>query len=218
MWRCCTSSSHGIGATDVHLIGHVSNEELVAYYELADVFVCASEHEGFCVPLMEAFHMGVPVIAYAAAAVPATMDGGGVLVDDKDPALVAPLIHEIATNRALQDDIIATQDAALDRLEAKDFGGHCSGSSTECSRSPRMQHPRVAFDFWDQVASARGARGDPRVSAGGVPGAVRRRRSSSVIVNQWVPAAHKGDAIGDSARRVRGLLRELGPRRPRSTR
>jgi L-malate glycosyltransferase len=31
-----------------------------------------------------------------------------------------------------------------------------------------------------------------------------------VIVNQWVPAAHKGDAIGDSARRMRGLLRQLG--------
>ena len=48
-----------------------SNEELVAYYELADVFLCASEHEGFCVPLVEAFHMGVPVLAYAATAVPA---------------------------------------------------------------------------------------------------------------------------------------------------
>jgi len=31
-----------------------------------------------------------------------------------------------------------------------------------------------------------------------------------MIVNQWVPAAHKGDAIGDSARRVRDLLRSLG--------
>ena len=101
---CCSSASQGgferylamlhqfiarIGAADVHFLGQVSNEELVAYYEVADVFLCASEHEGFCVPLMEAFHMGVPVIAYAAAAVPATMDGGGVLVTDKDPVAVA---------------------------------------------------------------------------------------------------------------------------------
>ena len=50
-----------IGAADVHVLGHVTNEELTAYYEIADVFLCASEHEGFCVPLMEAFHMGVPV-------------------------------------------------------------------------------------------------------------------------------------------------------------
>jgi L-malate glycosyltransferase len=84
-----------IGATDVHFAGHVANEELVAYYEVADVFLCASEHEGFCVPLMEAFHFGVPVIAYAAAAVPATMDGGGLLVETKDPISVAGLIDAL---------------------------------------------------------------------------------------------------------------------------
>ena len=69
----------------VHFIGHVSDEELVAYYEIADLFLCASEHEGFCVPLVEAFYKQVPVLAYAATAVPATMDGAGVLYDDKDP-------------------------------------------------------------------------------------------------------------------------------------
>ena len=63
---------------DVHFTGHVSDEELIAFYEIADLFLCASEHEGFCVPLLEAFHMQVPVVAYAATAVPATMDGGGV--------------------------------------------------------------------------------------------------------------------------------------------
>ena len=68
-----------LGARDVHLLGHVINAELTAYYELADVFLCASEHEGFCVPLVESFHMGVPVLAYAATAVPSTMDGAGVL-------------------------------------------------------------------------------------------------------------------------------------------
>ena len=84
-----------IGAKDVHLVGHVSNEELVAYYELADVFVCASEHEGFCVPLVESFHMGVPVIAYAATAVPSTMDGAGILYTNKDPLHVAGLINTV---------------------------------------------------------------------------------------------------------------------------
>jgi L-malate glycosyltransferase len=141
-----------IHATDVYFLGHVSNEELVAYYELADVFLCASEHEGFCVPLIEAFRAGVPVLAYAAAAVPATMDGGGVLVDRKDPILVARLIHEIATSRTLQDRIIASQDAALDRLEAKDFAGTLLKFVDEVGAGPRREHPRVAFDFWSQVA------------------------------------------------------------------
>ena len=48
----------------VHFTGHVSNEELSAYYEVADLFLCASEHEGFCVPLVEAFYKQVPVLAY----------------------------------------------------------------------------------------------------------------------------------------------------------
>ena len=74
-----------LGAAHVHFIGHVSDEELVAFYEIADLFLCASEHEGFCVPLVEAFYKEVPVLAYAATAVPATMDGAGVLFDDKDP-------------------------------------------------------------------------------------------------------------------------------------
>jgi len=144
----------GLGATDVHFLGHVSNQELVAYYELADVFVCASEHEGFCVPLIESFHMGVPVIAYAAAAVPATMDGGGVLIADKNPLAVANLIHEIATDRTLQDRIIASQDAALDRLEARDFGGTLLRFVESVQRRPRLIHPPTAFDFWDQVKLA----------------------------------------------------------------
>jgi glycosyltransferase involved in cell wall biosynthesis len=141
-----------IGAADVHFLGHVSNEELVAYYDVADLFLCASEHEGFCVPLLEAFHMGLPVVAYGATAVPATMDGAGVLVCDKNPAAVAPIIHEIVTDRALQDAIIASQDAALERLEARDFAGTLLGFIDDVAQSPRLPHPPTAFDFWDQVA------------------------------------------------------------------
>lgn len=143
-----------IGAADVHFLGHVSNEELVAYYELADVFLCASEHEGFCVPLIEAFHMEVPVMAYAATAVPATMDGGGVLITDKNPAAVAALIHEVATNRALQDRIIGSQNAALERLSSKDFAGTLLRFIAQVERAPRLAPAPVAFDFWEQLQQA----------------------------------------------------------------
>jgi glycosyltransferase involved in cell wall biosynthesis len=143
-----------IGARDVHLVGHVSNEELVAYYELADVFVCASEHEGFCVPLVESFHMGVPVIAYAATAVPATMDGAGVLYTNKEPMHVAGLINTVVDDASLADQIVEGQDAALDRLRAKDFAGTLLGHVDGVLASPRREHPAVAFDFWDQVERA----------------------------------------------------------------
>ena len=143
-----------IGATDVHFRGHVSNEELVAYYELADVFLCASEHEGFCVPLIEAFHMGVPVIAYAATAVPATMDGGGVLVSDKNPMTVASLVNDLVSDATFFDQVVLTQDAALARLEGRDFGGTLLRFVDQVKTQPRTARPQVAADFWDQVATA----------------------------------------------------------------
>jgi glycosyltransferase involved in cell wall biosynthesis len=140
-----------IGAQDVHLIGHVSNEELTAYYEVADLFLCCSEHEGFCVPLIESFHMGVPVLAYAATAVPATMDGAGVLFTDKHPMHVAALIDAVISDRPLQDRIVEGQYAALDRLEAKNFGRTLLSFVDQVLASPRRPHPEVAFDFWDQL-------------------------------------------------------------------
>ena len=140
-----------LGVRDVYFTGQVTNEELVAYYELADVFLCASEHEGFCVPLMESFHMGVPVVAYAATAVPATMDGGGILFHDKNPLDVAAIVNALVMNEDLRDQVIDSQDAALDRLEARDFDGMVVKFVDQILASPRREHPPVAFDFWDQL-------------------------------------------------------------------
>ncbi len=152
------SMLHGLiarlDANDVHFLGHVSNEELTAYYELADLFLCASEHEGFCVPLIEAFSMGVPVLAYAATAVPSTLDGAGILYTSKDPATVAALVDKIATDRGLRAQIVLGQDAALSRLQARDFAGTLLDFMDQVRRTPRQTRPSVAYDFWDQVASA----------------------------------------------------------------
>jgi L-malate glycosyltransferase len=140
-----------LGVADVHFLGHVSNAELTAYYELADVFLCASEHEGFCVPLVESFHMGVPVLAYAATAIPATMDGAGILYHDKDPLRVAALIDQVATNRDIAERVIESQDAALARLLKKDFSGTLLRFVTQMLEAPARPRPPVAFDFWEQV-------------------------------------------------------------------
>jgi glycosyltransferase involved in cell wall biosynthesis len=138
----------------VHFVGHVSDEELVAYYELADLFLCASEHEGFCVPLVEAFYKQVPVLACAAAAVPSTMDGAGVLFRDRDPGYVAQLMDAILSDPHLQDAIVAGQTAAVRRLQAQDFGGTLLRFVDEVLRSPRAEPPRVAYDFWSQFDAA----------------------------------------------------------------
>jgi glycosyltransferase involved in cell wall biosynthesis len=136
---------------DVHFAGHVTNEELAAYYDVADVFLCASEHEGFCVPLVEAFHMRVPVVALAATAVPATLDGGGVLYENRDPHHVASLVDAVVSDDALTTQVLALQDAALARLKARDFGGTLLGFVDHLAATPRKGTPRVAFDFWDQL-------------------------------------------------------------------
>lgn len=139
-----------LGVRDVHFLGHVTNEELRSVYELADVFLCASEHEGFCVPLVEAFHMGVPVLAYAASAVPATMDGAGVLYDTKDPLRVAALIDAVAGDAALADRIVAAQDAALARLVGRDFGRLLLDFVDRSFAVEPAPQAAVTFDFWHQ--------------------------------------------------------------------
>jgi glycosyltransferase involved in cell wall biosynthesis len=141
-------------AKHVHFVGHVSDEELVGYYDIADLFLCASEHEGFCVPLVEAFYTEVPVLAFAATAIPATMDGAGVLYDDKDPVLVATLMDEILSNHETRERIVDAQLAAVDRLRSKDFGGTLLGFVNRLLASPRVAAPSVAFDFWHQFDGA----------------------------------------------------------------
>ena len=143
-----------IGAGDVHFAGHVSNEELTAYYDVADLFLCASEHEGFCVPLVEAFYKGVPVLAYAAAAVPATLDGGGVLYATRDPVRVAGLIEALVSEDGLRQLVVEAQDAALERLRSRDFPGTLLGFVDQVRRAPARPPRRVPPDFWHQVRFA----------------------------------------------------------------
>jgi glycosyltransferase involved in cell wall biosynthesis len=143
-----------LGVRDVHFVGHVTNAELVAYYEVADLFLCASEHEGFCVPLVESFYKQVPVLAYAATAVPATMDGAGVLFAERDPVHVAELMDGIISNDALQDEIVRSQEAAVRRLRSKDFDATLLRFVDQILAAPRAPAHRVAFDFWQQFDAA----------------------------------------------------------------
>ncbi|MBI3399926.1 MAG: glycosyltransferase [Acidobacteria bacterium] len=143
-----------LGASQVHFAGQVSDEELVAFYDVADLFLCASEHEGFCVPLVEAFYKEVPVLAYAAAAVPATMDGAGVLYAGKDPLHVAALMDAVLSNETLHDQIVDGQLAAVGRLRAKDFTAALLGFVRDVLSRPRAASPHVVPDFWQQFDAA----------------------------------------------------------------
>ncbi|HEY7499071.1 MAG TPA: glycosyltransferase family 4 protein [Vicinamibacterales bacterium] len=143
-----------LGTPDVHFTGHISNEELTALYDVADLFLCASAHEGFCVPIVEAFYKRVPVLAYASTAVPATMDGGGVLYDTTDPFDIAQLMHAVLDDPALEDAVLQSQDAALQRLLSRNFGETLLRFVDGVRQRPPRAAPDVPWDFWAQFDQA----------------------------------------------------------------
>lgn len=90
------------------MMGAVSRAELVAYYRRADAFVTLSEHEGFCIPLVEAMAFNLPVVARDYAAIPSTLDGAGLLLPpEDDPLLAAEAIAAVILNEELRDHLVA---------------------------------------------------------------------------------------------------------------
>jgi glycosyltransferase involved in cell wall biosynthesis len=111
-------STLGLGDA-VTITGPVSDGVLAAHYRTADVFVCLSEHEGFCAPLLEAMRASLPVVAFAAAAVPETLADGGVLLPDKSPALVAAAVERVVRDEAVRSSLVS---AGQRRVEHYDPG------------------------------------------------------------------------------------------------
>ncbi|HEV8638145.1 MAG TPA: glycosyltransferase [Chloroflexota bacterium] len=90
----------------VAFTGQVGHADRGAYYRSCRVFVTMSEHEGFCVPLVEAMHLGTPVVGYAATAVPETIGDAGVLVREKRPEVIAEAIDLLARDTPLRRRLI----------------------------------------------------------------------------------------------------------------
>ena len=87
--------------------GPVPEAELAAYYRNAHAYVSLSEHEGFCVPLVESMAMDVPVLAYAAAAVPETLGGAGVTFAPKDLEYAAELLGGLIYDQPFRSGVLA---------------------------------------------------------------------------------------------------------------
>ncbi len=99
----------------VHFLGHVSDGQLLAAYQAASLYLCLSEHEGFCVPLVEAMHFSLPIVAYQSSGVTGTLGPGGVLLPKKDHVLTAELIARVLGDESLRGQL---SQAARSRLEA----------------------------------------------------------------------------------------------------
>ena len=89
--------------------GPVPDAELAAYYRASSVYISLSEHEGFCVPLVEAMAMNVPVLAYSAGAVPDTLAGAGVQFAPKDLEYAAELMGMLAFEDDPREAVLAGQ-------------------------------------------------------------------------------------------------------------
>ena len=163
---------------DVVFTGHVDDDDLIAYYRVSHLFLCLSEHEGFCVPLQEAMHFGLPVVAYDAGAVRETLHGGGVLLAEKRPEVVAELVRRILTDSTLRERILS---------------------------DPGPSHRRGPPHRFRRAAS-----GPPRARARRASSSACSRSRGLMRIDQWVPALHRGDAIGDSARLMRDAFRAWG--------
>lgn len=116
-----------LGLKDVVFTGHVEDDDLSAYYEVADLFLCLSEHEGYCVPLIEAFRFGVPVMAVDAGAVSETMGGAGVLIREKRIDEIALMAHAIVSDDEVAEKIVDGQDGVLASMSARDDRALLSG-------------------------------------------------------------------------------------------
>lgn len=116
-------------AKNVIFTGHTKFNEILAYYKLSDLFLCMSEHEGFCVPLVESMYFKIPVVAYNSTAIPSTLGKSGFLLNEKNPAITGAIINKILTDNTLKNDIIINQTERL-----SDFA-----------------HKKIETDFWKYI-------------------------------------------------------------------
>lgn len=117
---------------DVWFTGAVSDAVLAALYRDADAFVTASEHEGFCAPLVEAMASGLPVVARRFGAIPDTLDGGGLLLDPADGPAVFAEAMAAAVGDGLRASLVGAARRRADHLAAVDgaaiFVEHLAGA------------------------------------------------------------------------------------------
>ncbi len=109
---------------DVIFTGHTRFPEILAYYRLAHVFVSMTEHEGFCIPLVEAMYFGIPIVAYDCSAVGETLGGSGLLLLDKSPDQVAEAIQRLVSDPELRKRIVdgekkRLQDFSHEKIKAR---------------------------------------------------------------------------------------------------
>src|SRR5438067_4112815 len=107
----------------VTFAGSVTIEQLVAYYRGATAFLTLSDHEGFCVPLLEAMRSDLPIVAHAAGAIPETLGGAGVLLEEKSPSAVAAALERVVRDQAVRKDLLEKGHRRVDEFSGEKVAG-----------------------------------------------------------------------------------------------
>lgn len=105
-------------AEHVVLEGSVADDRLARAYAECDAFICLSDHEGYCVPLVEAMAAGRPIVAFRSSAVTETVGEAGLLLDAKPPSLVAEAVRAATTDPGLGARMERGRRARLEDLGA----------------------------------------------------------------------------------------------------
>jgi len=101
---------------NVQFVHNADDSELVTYYNLADAYISMSEHEGFCIPMVESMYFGVPIIAYDSTSIPYTLGDAGIRVNEKNFEEIAELIGLIVYDDNVRNKIIEKQKERLDAI------------------------------------------------------------------------------------------------------
>lgn len=103
----------------VHFIGKCADNELRWLYRNANQYWCASEHEGFCMPLIESSYFGLPAVAIATSNIPDTLGEAGLILEDESPLAFACASHALLTDNELRKAVIDAGQRNLQRFSAE---------------------------------------------------------------------------------------------------
>ncbi|NIM17478.1 MAG: glycosyltransferase [Candidatus Aminicenantes bacterium] len=106
-----------LSSEDIVFTGHIPFDELLAVYRLGDVFLSMSEHEGFCLPLIESSYFQIPVVAYDTGAVSETLGDAGILFKEKKYDVVAGLVEQVFYDEQLKTKLKKLQARRIEKYK-----------------------------------------------------------------------------------------------------
>jgi len=119
----------------VNFVGCLADSEVRSLYEACSVYLCMSEHEGYCLPVIEAMHFGLPVISYGSSALPETMSDGGIVVQEKRHAEIAELISYIDSNAEFKEKLVQAGKRRVERVSFESFAANVKRIFSDFSSS-----------------------------------------------------------------------------------